>query len=326
MIIARTPLRVSLVGGGTDLDEFLNFGYEGAAVSFTIKKYVYISLKKNFNSFFRISYSSLENKEKISQINHKIIRNTLNYFKINSPLEIISSSDVPDLGTGLGSSSAFTTGLIILLKRFSNQKDNNKKNLVNLCTFIEKKLVGNKIGLQDQCACAYGGLNFLKFYPNKSFSVAKINLSEKNINSFTNNLFLVYTNIQRSTNNILKKIKITKSNLIFFNNLTNLANLLKRELDKKNYQAIGDILDESWELKKSAFGKNIYSNYIDDLYKHALLNGAEGGKLLGAGRGGFFLFYVKNKNKKKFLNSFNNYKILNCSYENQGSKIIYNDQ
>jgi D-glycero-alpha-D-manno-heptose-7-phosphate kinase len=325
MIIARTPLRVSLVGGGTDLDEFLNLGYEGAAVSFTIKKYVYILLKKNFNPFFRISYSSLENKEKISQINHSIVRNALKYFKINSNLEIISSSDVPDLGTGLGSSSAYTTGLIISLKKFLNQNEYNKKNLVNLCTFIEKRLAGNKIGLQDQCACAYGGLNFLKFYPNKNFSVSKIHLKEKNIESFVGNLFLVYTNIQRNTTSILKKTKITKSNLVFFNNLTNLAYTLKRELEKNNYQAIGNILNEGWELKKSAFGKNIYNNYIDDLYKYALSHGAEGGKLLGAGKGGFFLFYVKTKNKNFFLNSFKKMTIMNCSYESQGSKIIYSD-
>ena len=268
----------------------------------------------------------MENKEKINQINHRIVRSTLEYFKIHTNLEIISSSDVPDLGTGLGSSSAYTTGLIISLKKFLNQSDSNKKNLVNLCTFIEKKLAGNKIGLQDQCACVYGGLNFFKFYPNKNFSVAKINLLEKNIKVFTNNLFLIYTNIQRNTTDILKKNKINKTNLIFFNNLTRLAYLLKSELEKKNFQEIGNILKESWGLKKLAFGKNIYNNYIDDMYEHGISHGAEGGKLLGAGKGGFFLFYVKNKNKEKFLNSFKKMKILNCSYESQGSKIIYNDQ
>lgn len=324
MIISRTPLRISFFGGGSDYKEWLNHS-NGEVLSTTIDKYVYISIRnlpKFFKHNFRLSYSKIEDVDKINKINHHAIKGILNYYKQKKGLEIHYDGDLP-AKSGMGSSSAFVVGFIKSLYKFNNKKNLSKIELAKKSIFIEQSVLKENVGIQDQIACAHGGFKNIKFNK-KNIKILDLGLRQKYLNQLNSNLFLVYSKIQRRAHDIAssftRNIRKPEKNISLILEQVKIAKSL---LKKGNIDDFGKLLGENWELKKKLSSK-ISNDYIDGLYENAINNGAYGGKILGAGGGGFFLFYVPKKNHEKFKRKFLQNKIsIDFNFENEGSKIIY---
>jgi len=328
MIISKTPYRISFFGGGTDYPEwYLKNG--GEVISSTINKYLYLScrhLPEFFSHKFRIVYSSIELVKKIDEINHPVVRMALKkYYKNNLGLEIHYDGDLPSR-SGMGSSSVFVVGLLNVLNKYLHNSTNKKK-LAMQSIFFEQKLLKEIVGSQDQVAASYGGFNSIKFYQNGNIKVSKLLLCEKDQKFFFNNMFLVFTGISRYSHGVANSY-VKKSNTINKNYLYEILNLVKEAkilLKNKSFDDFGRLLHETWLLKKKL--SIIVSNKnIDDLYDVGLRAGATGGKLLGAGGGGFFLFYVKRENHENFIKSFKRNVVIPIQLSNEGSEIIFNNE
>ena len=316
MIISKTPLRISFVGGGTD--NLVDQNFDGNVISTTIDKFVYVGLNKKFDNFFRFSYSKTENVKKVKFIQHEMLRETFKYFKISNGLEIVSVADIPSSGSGLGSSSSFLVGLINVINCFKNL-GLGKKEIAKIACKIEIDILKKPIGMQDQYNAVYGGLKWYKFYEKNKVKVKNLNIDKKRILKFNQKLFLVYTDQVRKSEKILAQVK--KSNFNSLQEISKLTEEFKRELISGDLNTLGKILHQNWILKKS-LSKNTTNNKIDQLYNYGINSGAIGGKLLGAGGGGFLLFFVDNKNQKKFKNKFFNKKIIDFNFYEKGTELI----
>jgi D-glycero-alpha-D-manno-heptose-7-phosphate kinase len=320
MIISKTPLRISFVGGGSD-NLMSQKNFEGKVISVTIDKFVYLCVNKKFDNDIRFSYSLTENVNVSDKLEHPIARNVLQYFRISNGLEISSIADIPSSGSGLGSSSAFLVGLINCLN-FYKKKNMSKKNIAKLACHIELIKMRQPIGMQDQYSAAYGGFNTM-FFKNNKVVVNKLELNTKRLKKFKESLVLLSTNKTRDANTILRSVKSNK-NIKSLKEIVNLVDIFKYELCHGDINNLGKILHENW-IKKKELSKNISNDYLDSIYSYAINQGALGGKLLGAGGGGFFLFFVKNNFKKIFLNKMKKFDIVDFNFYNSGTQIIYND-
>ena len=320
MILTKTPLRISFAGGGSDY--ISKSKIYGEVISVTINKYIYVMVNKKHDNNIRISYSITENVKKVSEIKHDIIRNCLKYCGIKKGIEVIIMGDVPSAGSGLGSSSSLTVGLLNALYKY-NKKKLNRYDLALKAYYVETVLGRKKIGLQDHFNAAYGGFKNYKFKSFKKIGVHDLILSKKDKNKFLNKLSLYYTGINRKAGKILgvisktydleKKLALKKETYVF-----------KKSLKNKNYKEIGKVLNKSWEYKKN-FGNTIVKKKLNLDYMKAMKVGVYGGKILGAGGGGYFLF-ISDINKKKALdNTLNKLKKINFNFSTGGSQIIYND-
>tara|TARA_B110000459_G_scaffold203537_1_gene260413 strand:- start:1813 stop:2811 length:999 start_codon:yes stop_codon:yes gene_type:complete len=327
MIITKTPFRVSFCGGGTDLPDFYK-KYNGQVLSTTIDKYMYILVKKQTGIIeykYKIHWNKTEFKNNISQINHPIIKKTLQYFKINYPIEISSYSDIP-ASTGLGSSSAFTVGLVKALCALQ-KKPMTKKKISEIASKIEVDLVKRRIGRQDHYATCYGGLNHIIFFKDDSVKVRKITISEKNKKKLENSLALVYTNMKRNADKVLshqyKPNKDQSKNLLSMKkDVYEFKKILSKE--KIEINEIGKFLIKQWSLKKKI--NKISTKKIDKMYDKLISLGAYGAKLLGAGQGGFLLL-LSNKNvQKKIKNNFKLKNFIKIRFDNDGSKFVYRSE
>ena len=325
MIISKTPYRISFFGGGSDYPEWYN-DFGGTVLSTTINKYLYITCRELpgfFDHKYRIVWSKIENVKKIEQIKHQAIKKILKHYKYNKGLEIHYDGDLP-ARSGMGSSSSFVVGLINALFKMNN-KVLNKKDLAKKSLFIEQKIMNEVVGSQDQIAAAYGGFNRIVFQKNNLFKLKKIK-TNKNLRLLEDNLILIYTSINRTAHHIassyVKNLTSTKKNYI--NEIINHVEEGQKIIEKGNIDDFGRLLNSAWEVKKQ-LGKSITNNKINDLYDYALKNGALGGKILGAGGGGFLLLYMKKKDRIKFLNK--NKKIINIPFKfsNTGSEIIFKE-
>ena len=328
MLICKTPLRVSLFGGGTDHPSWFK-NNNGYTISLAIDKYCYVMfrrLPKVFKHNYRLRYFKNEHVKKISDIRHPSIKAALKkYMKSNAPIEIVHSSDIPGL-SGLGSSSAFTVSLIKLITIFKKEKI-SKKDLVKKSIYFEQKILKESVGCQDQYACAFGGFNFIK-YRRKKITLKKINITQKNKKKLIDNLILVYSNIQRKSDKIekdkLKNLKLN-NNIMHKLNLNSLKG--KKILEAKSdisLLKIGNLLNENWNLKRKLSGY-VSNSKIDKLYNFGMDNGAVGGKLLGAGGGGYILFLTKNLNyQKKLIKKLKSRIYFKFNIDEMGSDIIYN--
>jgi D-glycero-alpha-D-manno-heptose-7-phosphate kinase len=324
MVISKTPLRMSFVGGGSDMPSFYrNFG--GAVLSTSIDKYIYINVNKKFDNGIRIAYSKTEEVDSIEDIEHKIVKETLRYLNIKGGLEITTIADVPAKGTGLGSSSTFTVGLLNALNAFKNFYSSSENLGIDSCK-IEIDICKEPIGKQDQYAAAYGGFNLIEFKKDDSVVVTPLIASQCTIKEIEENLILFYTGITRSASAILleqnKEILKNDEKKTSLLKMVNLTYDLFNEIQNNNTNIFGEILHENWILKKSITG-SISNKFIDDCYQTAIDAGAIGGKILGAGAGGFLLFYAPKKFHKKIENSLSNLKRIDFKFENLGSQIIY---
>jgi len=313
VVISKTPLRVSFMGGGTDMPYFYN-RYSGATISCAIDKYVYVTVKfhTNLTHKYRLNYSVTENTNSINKIKNLRIKSALKFFKIKNPIYINTFSDFP-ANSGLGSSSSFTVGLVNALARLINKKI-SKFQLAEIAYKIEKKITKNSLGKQDHYIAVFGGLKLIKYKKNN------INIKNLKINkNFFKRLFLVWTEVSRQSTSVLIDQKKNRNKNI--KNLLNF-NIMTREFYKslKNLDIIkiGELLNKAWQIKKK-FSKFITNKKIDKLYKLIINSGAYGAKLLGAGNGGFILVLAKNFQIKKYKIKK---KVLNFSVSRKGSIII----
>lgn len=323
MIITKTPFRISFAGGGSDLSNYYeNFG--GAVLSVSINKYIYLSLHPYFyRDGYLLKYSKTEEVKDVEDIKHPIIKNVFKRYGLEG-IDFNSSADIP-AGTGLASSSAFTVGLINLCNAYCD-KYLGKEEIASLACEIEIKDLKEPIGKQDQYACACGGLNFIEFYKDGIVSVEKLFLTSNNYHDLEKNLLMFYTGETRSAGSILKEQKHnTTTDRAKIENLHKMVKLttdLKEELLRGNIDSMGEILHTGWNYKKELAG-GISNKEIDFYYDLAMKNGALGGKLLGAGGGGFLLFYVKDENKEKLRSAMSDLQELPFKFDNKGTNIIH---
>jgi D-glycero-alpha-D-manno-heptose-7-phosphate kinase len=323
MIISRTPFRVSLVGGGSDLPSFYQ-KETGAVISVSINKYMYIALHRYFDpNKILIKYSRTELVKTFREIQHPIVRQVLSDHQLKG-VDINSIADIPS-GTGLGSSSSFTVGLINAVKTFKNESV-SKKELAQMACDVEILKIGSPIGKQDQYAASFGGLNFIRFKTDGSVEVEKIRVDPLRKSELEENLILVYIGGSHVANQILKKQSAAMNRRIHFQTqkqMVHLACQLKKSLESNSIDEVGLHLHESWLLKKT-LTQGISNSEIDEVYKSGLKAGAIGGKLLGAGGAGFLLFYCKKEKQVQFRREMSRFREVKFKFESQGSKIIYN--
>ena len=325
MIITKTPYRISFFGGGSDYPEWYNKN-GGMVLSTTIDKYIYIScrfLPKFFNHKYRIVWSKIENVKDVSQIKHNAVKKLLQHLKIKEGLEIHYDGDLP-ARSGMGSSSCFAVGLTKALYKIKNQ-DLTKKILAKKTIEFEQKIMKEVVGSQDQTIASYGGFNKIIFNKNNNIQVKKLS-SNKNIKELNKNLVLIYTGISRTAHKIANTYvkKLTKSKKKHIEKIMSYVTDDMEILRSGDVDDFGRLLNISWKEKKK-LSKFITNNKIDQLYNEAINYGALGGKLLGAGGGGFLLLYMRRKNAEKFLKKYN--KIINIpfNFTNEGSQIILNN-
>lgn len=322
MIISRTPFRISFAGGGSDLPSFYRKS-TGAVLSTSIDKYMYIAIHPYFHKDkIQLKYNRTEQVDSISQIQHPIFKAVLNEYGLTG-VDLNSIADIPS-GTGLGSSSAFTVGLINAVRAYIGKATSGHK-LGTLACDIELNKVGSPIGKQDQFAAACGGLNLITFYGDETVDVEKIIMSPKKKEELEQNLFLFFVGGEHSASKLLEKQQQAISSADKFNTqkeMVKLAYSLKDSLESNSIDDFGAILHEGWLMKKS-LAKGISSGTIDSLYEKGLAAGALGGKLLGAGGAGFMLFYCPACNHDEFLERMKDESEMKFSFDNYGSKIIY---
>lgn len=323
MIISRTPLRISFAGGGSDLPDFSN-KHEGAVISTTINKYIYVTVHPYFHGDkILLKYSKTEEVNKSKDLENDIARAVLDNFALKG-LEIEVIGDIP-AKTGLGSSSSFAVGLFHSLSNYFNKKI-GVENLAQKACHTEIIRLKSPIGKQDQYAAAYGGLNLYKFLKNGKVSIEPIKISQKTREKLDDNLLLFYTNITRSANDILKEqknnIRKSKETVIVLKKMVKIVYEMKTALENHNLNKFGELLNEGWKLKQSV-ASTITNTTIDKYYNIGLENGALGGKLLGAGGGGCLLFYCEKKNQKRLKNSLKDLRHIPFSFSDKGSEIIF---
>ncbi len=318
--LSSSPLRVSLIGGGTDFETFYK-KHQGGVVSFTINKYVYVIIKEKYDETIKLSYSKNENPKTINDIKHNLIKKIFEYYKIKNNIELVSIADIHSKGTGLGSSSAFTLATISSLNSYLSKKNITKNKLAEQACIIEIKKNKSPIGVQDQYASAYGGLNFIKFSNN--ITISNINLESEEFQYIKDRLFLFNTGITRNTNLILntheKKIK-DEYNIDYLKYLRDESFILYEQLLNKNFNYISNSINKSWELKQK-FNFKTKNKSIDKIINQGMKYGASGAKLLGAGKGGFILFFVPKNKKNYFLSSMGHKNFLNFNFDHNGTKL-----
>jgi len=324
MIISKTPLRMSFVGGGSDLPVFYR-KYGGAVVSTAINKFVYVTVNQKFDDRIRLSYSKTEDAKSAEKIKHPLVREALQMLRVRGGVEITSIADIPAKGTGLGSSSSFTVGLLNALHAFANRYASAEKLAQESCT-IEIERCGEPIGKQDQYAAAFGGFNLIQFNSDDSVSVEPIICKRETIRQLQENIVVFYTGITRSASALLKtqsaSMASDKAKQKAMKRMVELAHALKTELQKNNLEAFGEIIHENWELKRSLTA-GVSNSTIDDWYDRARKAGAVGGKLLGAGSGGFLMFYAPRDRHESLAHKLPELRRVDFRFEPQGSKIIF---
>jgi D-glycero-alpha-D-manno-heptose-7-phosphate kinase len=327
LIITRTPFRVSFIGGGSDMPDFYT-RHAGAVLSTTINKYMYISSHRFFElDKIRVKYSKTETVGDVNELQHPILRAVIKQFGITGGLELSSIADVPS-GTGLGSSSSFVVGLLHNLSVAKN-KYVTKDYLAEEACRVEIDLLKEPIGKQDQYAAAFGGLNVFEFKTNGGVTVSPLHQQKEVTEQLEKNLLMFYTGDQRSASAILSE---QKKNIQEGEKLGSLKKMVALVSDAKHalisarLDDFGKILHENWMLKKS-LASVISNSSIDQAYDAAMAAGALGGKLLGAGGGGFLLFYCPSHQQEKVIAALKGLRKFDFRFEQEGSKLIhYSDE
>ena len=321
MIISRTPLRVSLAGGGTDIADYYRTGF-GAVVSSTIKKYVYVTVNKRFDDDIRVSYSKTEIVDSVDKVEHGLVRETLKKVGIRNGIEITTIADIPSKGTGLGSSSAITVGLLNALYAFKGFRASPKKLAEEACE-IEIERLKEPIGKQDQYIAAYGGIQHIRFNADETVVLDPVICPAKTKREIESHLMLFYTGKTRKAGDILSKQKGNSvANKEALDKMRDQAEQLFHDLTSLQVPRLGEALRKGWELKKS-LAKGISDSEIDKLYEKALGTGAVGGKITGAGGGGFLVLFVPPESHWAVRNALGGIRDFEFKLEPQGSKIIY---
>jgi D-glycero-alpha-D-manno-heptose-7-phosphate kinase len=324
MIIARSPLRISLGGGGTDVPSYYE-EHEGFLLSAAIDRYVYVTVMRPFTEGIFLKYSEIEQVSNVTDVKHPIIREVLAELELKTPqIEITTLADIPS-GTGLGSSGSFTTALIKAL--YSHYRKNiHPAQLAEMACKIEIEKLGEPIGKQDQYIAAYGGISEFTFHKNGSVSSAPLNLSVQTVHDLEDNLLLFFTGISRSAGSILKdqvnKSKVNDTKMLDNLHFTKDLGLRSKEaLLQGDTKKFGELMHEHWEHKKSR-SSGMTNDFIDDAYRQAIQAGAVGGQLVGAGGGGFLMFYANDKEKLRIKMSELGLEEVRFQFDFEGTKVI----
>jgi D-glycero-alpha-D-manno-heptose-7-phosphate kinase len=324
MIISRTPLRISFAGGGSDLPPF--YRHEpGAVVSTAIDKYIYITVNKKFDRRIRASYSVTEMVDSVDDLKHELIREALRMVGLDRGIEITSISDIPSRGTGLGSSSTYTVGLLKALYAYKGQHVGAKRLAQEACQ-IEIEMCGKPIGKQDQYIAAYGGLQYIQFHPDESVFADPLVCLPSTKTELQKRLLLLYTGLTRSADDILaEQTRNTRNDgdkRQALRTMVKLANELRDALVCNDLGSFGEILHLGW-LEKKKMASGISNPRIDAWYERARQHGAVGGKVTGAGGGGFLLLYAPAERHGEIVRYLPELQPVPFRFEPQGSKIIY---
>jgi len=324
MIISRTPLRISFAGGGSDLAAFYR-REAGAVTSTAINKYIYITVNRKFDNKIRASYSITEMVDSVDGLKHELIREALKLLGLHGGIEITSISDIPSRGTGLGSSSAYTVGLLNALYAYTGQHVGAERLAREACQ-IEIERCGKPIGKQDQYIAAYGGLQHIQFSPDESVFVDPVICNPETKNKLQRRLLLLYTGLTRSADDILREQKVNtesdEERRRALRVMTQLAQGLRDALCGNDLGNLGEVLHQGWSEKKR-LAPGISNSRIDEWYERARLHGAIGGKVLGAGGGGFLLLYGPSERHGEIVRALPELRRVAFRFEPQGSKIIY---
>lgn len=324
MIISRTPLRMSFVGGGSDLPDFYR-RHGGAVISTAIDKYVYVTVNRKFDNAIRIAYSKTEEVDGVHLIEHRLVRAALNHLGINGGIEVTTVADIPSRGTGLGSSSSFTVALLHALQAYLGRHVTSERLAVDTC-HIEIDVCGEPIGKQDQYAAAYGGFNLIEFLPDDTVKVAPLICPRETLTHLQQRMLVLYTGITRSASAVLQaqsaSVRSDESKRSTLQKMVALTYQLRDELQRGNADAMGQILHENWELKKTLAG-GITNSEIDGWYERARKSGAVGGKLLGAGGGGFMLFDALPERHEAITHAIPELRRVHIGFERFGSQVIF---
>ena len=321
MIITQTPLRVSFLGGGTDFRPFYR-QEQGWVLTSAIDKYIYVTIKKRFDNKIRVGYSQTELVDHIDQLQHELVRECLRKTGIRRGVEISTMADIPSEGSGLGSSSAVTVGLLNAMYVYLGTPVGHEQLAQEACA-IEIDVLGKPIGVQDQYIAAYGGQRFIRFDRNDCITVEHLNLDEPLRRKLNQNLLLFYTNIARKAESVLtEQVQKLNDRLDLLHEMKGLALKAKACLQAGLIDELGCLLDQSWQLKKQ-LASGVSNRFIDDIYTTARKAGALGGKITGAGGGGFLLLYCPQESQDNVRTALSSLPELAFHLEHDGTKVIF---
>lgn len=326
MIISRTPFRVSLFGGGTDFADYYHnskFGY-GAVISSAINMYTFMTVNHMFDDSIRVGYSKTEYVDHVDQIEHNIVREALKIVGIETGIDILYMADIPldSVGIGLASSSALAVGILNAAYAHIGMFASAERLAEEACQ-IEIERLKNPIGKQDQYACAFGGLRRYQFNSDDTVFDSPIICKEETKRTLEKRLMFFYTGLTRKSSTVLteQKQNIRQKESVL-DRLVEITDKAQNDLENNDLSEIGVMLDEAWSLKKQ-MASNVSNSVIDEMYEKAKKAGAQGGKILGAGGGGFLMLYVPEAQQKKVREVLEAYREIHVKLEPQGSKIIY---
>lgn len=327
MVISRTPFRISFFGGGTDYPAWYK-KHGGSVLATSINKYCYLTVRylpPFFDHKYRIAYSKIESCKTIEEIAHPSVREILRFFKVKQGLEVHHDGDLP-ARSGLGSSSAFTVGLVHALYALRGRMPNKHK-LAKESIYLEQEVLKETVGSQDQVLAAYGGFNLISFYKDGEITLKPMTISSRRIEELQNHLMLFYTGIVRTASDVAKtfvpNIKQKEKQLVAMNEMVDQAlHILNSKQDISDF---GNLLHEAWRLKRS-LSSSVSTLFIDTIYLHARSAGAIGGKIIGAGGGGFLLLFVPPSRQAKVRKQFNKLIYVPFKFEREGSQIIFYDR
>ena len=326
MIITKTPLRVSFAGGGTDLKDYYSLNGGGKVFSTAIDKYVYVIIKERFDKKIRVGYTKTELVNNINEIQHDLVRECLRKTGVTEGVEIVTMADIPSEGSGLGSSSSITVGLLNAMYSHKGKNQSPEKLARDACE-IEIDILGKPIGKQDQYIAAYGNMQEIMFHPEGRVSVKRVILEENVKLELNKRLMLYFSGITRNANNILSEQKRNiPQTMDQLDKIRDMVDQIIPCLSKKSsLDEVGRILHQGWKTKRKLASK-VSNEKIDGIYKRALNAGAIGGKVLGAGGGGFILFYCLLEKQSAVREELKHLQEIDFHFESNGSKVIFNIQ
>lgn len=324
LVVTKAPLRITFTGGGSDFPKFyINYG-PGAVVSAAINRYIYVSIAKNFyDKEYRISYSKTENAIKNKdEIEHPTVREALKMLDIKSGIQIVSITEIPSRGTGIGSSSSFLVALLLALHTWLGETV-TPETLAQEAYKIEREILNEPGGKQDQYLAAYGGINLLKFNKDDTVEVKPVVLKKELRNKLEENLLMFYTGKERASASIhTEQMKDIDNHVEYYQKMSKIAFDTYDAISKMNIEQLAALMDENWNIKKK-LNNGISDVYIDNIYETARKAGAMGGKLMGAGGGGFMLFVVPPEKQQSVINALKEYRREEFKIDPFGARIAY---
>jgi len=325
LLISQTPLRISLAGGGTDLRAYYKDS-DGFVVSTAIDKYLYVLIKERFDSKIYLNYAARkEIVDDISEIQHELVREAGVMAGLRNGFELATFADIPSEGSGLGSSSSLTVGLLNAMYNFRGRQVTHDQLAEEACK-IEIEILKKPIGKQDQYIAAHGGLSAITFHGSERVTTERLELTQRERHDLGGRLMLFFTNITRQASSILtEQREKTGENRSQLQSIHELGRKVEQAIRGRRFDEIGEVLDENWTLKKR-LASGITNPQIDGMYERARAAGAIGGKVAGAGGGGFLLLYVKPEHQAKVRESLSDYRQMPIMLDDFGATIIFNQR